>query len=164
MVAHHNLQHLYRAAALDVIGGKTIAIIYIPSVTFVSSTVIIEMQSSSLDVNCRCNTVTIPVQVIRRLTSGHLSAAADSKTSPASNSSAAVNHADGWYYGLKYIPWLYFRQVYVIQKHSMWLVSFVPTPAFVACNTNAGKGLVKRSHVQWRTCMHCKNEGVNFTP
>ena len=27
------------------------------------------------------------------------------------------------------------------------------TPAFVTCNTNAGKGLVKLSHVQWRTWM-----------
>jgi len=27
----------------------------------------------------------------------------------------------------------------------------LPTPVFVACNTNVGEGLVKLSHVQWRT-------------
>ena len=56
--------------------------------------------------------------------------------------------------GNKHIPaftgWI--MQFAMYKKHAMpCLISRPSHPVFVACSTNAGEGLVKLSHVQWRT-------------
>ena len=49
--------------------------------------------------------------------------------------------------------WTETRRIVKTKKWGVCLASYpgLLAPAFVACNTNAGEGLVKLSHVLWRT-------------